>query len=91
MIKFHYYFKNKHIPEHISDRQSSDTGMAMVLICLMGGYYSGQNFYILAAIVLLLVNMTLPTLYRPLARLWIGFSHVLGVVMARLVMMVLFF
>ena len=79
------------IPKHISRDQAKDTGMAMVLICLLIGYFSHKQSFIGAAILLLLVDMTWPSLYRPVGKLWFGLSHMLGTVMSKVVLSILFF
>jgi multisubunit Na+/H+ antiporter MnhG subunit len=79
------------LPKHITRDQAKDTGMAMVLICLLIGYFSHKPGFIGAAILLLLVAMTWPTLYKPAGKLWFGLSHVLGTVMSKIILSILFF
>jgi hypothetical protein len=79
------------IPKNITRDQAKDTGMAMVLICLLIGYFGHKQSFIGAAMLLLLVDMTWPSLYRPVGRLWFGLSHVLGTVMSKVVLSILFF
>jgi len=79
------------IPKQITRDQAKDTGMAMVLICLLIGYFSHKQSFIGAAILLLLVDMTWPSLYMPVGKLWFGLSHMLGTVMSRVVLSILFF
>ena len=79
------------IPETISRDQAKDTGMAMVLICLLIAYIGGKQQFGGIALLLLLINMIWPTLYRPVAKLWFGLSHLLGTVMSKLLLSVLFF
>src|SRR2546423_2237235 len=71
--------------------QSKDTGMAMVLICLLLLLTRKREAYLYAAIALHVVNMTAPMLFRPLAAVWFGLSHVLGAVMSRILLTVVFF
>jgi len=79
------------IPKTVTMDQAKDTGMAMTLIALLIGYCGRKPYGIAAAIALLLAAMTWPTLYRPVARLWFGLSHVLGTVMSKIVLSILFF
>ena len=79
------------IPKHITRDQAKDTGMAMVLICLLIGYLGHKQSFIGAAILLLLVDMTWPAVYKPVGKLWFGLSHVLGTVMSKVVLSILFF
>ncbi|MEW6660690.1 MAG: hypothetical protein AB1424_18770 [Thermodesulfobacteriota bacterium] len=71
--------------------QARDTGMAMVLICLLLAYWWGYPRFLPLAIVLLLLTMTWPKIFRPLAVLWFGFSHVMGSVVSRVFLTILFF
>jgi hypothetical protein len=68
-----------------------DTGMALALLLLLGQLATKREAYAVASGVALLVAMTAPVLLRPLAMVWFGFSHVLGAVMSRVLMTVVFF
>src|SRR6478609_1138907 len=62
----------------ITKEQGKDTGMAMVLLLLLfSGAFKGETL-VTIAIVALIVDMTFPQLYRPVAVLWLGLSHLLG-------------
>lgn len=71
--------------------QARDTGMAMVLICLLLAYWGARPRMVLLAIVLLLVTMVWPQVFRPLAGLWFGLSHLLGAIVSRVILTLLFF
>ena len=71
--------------------QAKDTGMAMVLICLLLGYWGKFPKFLPVAIALLLLTMAWPKAFRPLAGLWFGLSHLLGNVMSRVILTVVFF
>jgi hypothetical protein len=71
--------------------QAKDTGMAMVLICLLLGYWGKFPKFLPVSLVLLILTMAWPTAFRPLAGLWFGLSHLLGSVVSRVVLTVLFF
>jgi hypothetical protein len=77
--------------KYITKEQSKDTGMAMVLICLLLGYFSRNYHLISLAIILLIVNMVVPNVFRPVAKIWLGISHVLGTIMSKLLLTVIFF
>lgn len=79
------------IPEHISRDQAKDTGMAMVLVCLLAGILGARPQFFTASVVLLLLNMTFPGAYRPVAKIWLGLSHLMGTVMSRVILTVVFF
>jgi hypothetical protein len=71
--------------------QAKDTGMAMVLICLLLGYWGMFPKFLPVSLVLLILTMAWPNAFRPLAVLWFGLSHLLGSVVSRVVLTVLFF
>ncbi len=71
--------------------QARDTGMAMVLICLLLAYWGQRPLFLPLAIVLLILTMAWPPVFRPLAVLWFGFSHILGNLVSRLILTILFF
>ncbi len=77
-------------PATITNDQAKDTGMAMVLICLFVAFFADVRFCYGLAIVLLLVNMIWPGAFRPVAGIWLGFSHLLGSVMSRVILGVIF-
>ena len=71
--------------------QAKDTGMAMVLICLLLGYWGKFPKFLPVSLVLLILTMAWPNAFRPLAVLWFGLSHLLGSVMSRVILTVIFF
>jgi len=71
--------------------QAKDTGMAMVLICLILGAWGKFPQFLQVSVALLLVTMIWPNAFRPLATLWFGLSHVLSNIVSRVILTVLFF
>jgi len=71
--------------------QARDTGMAMVLICLLLAYWGQHPRFLPLAIVLLLLTMAWPKIFRPLAVLWFGLSHIMGNVVSKVFLTILFF
>ncbi len=82
--------RNRYFPESISEGQSRDSGMALVLICLLIGFFARKNLFILLSIIFLVVNMTVPALYRPFAKLWLGISHILGTIVSKIILTLIF-
>lgn len=78
------------IPATISPEQAKDTGMAMVLICLLISIWNGRRQFVLAAILFLLINMIRPAIYKPLAKFWFGFSNLLGTIMSKVILTIIF-
>ncbi len=82
---------NRFIPKQVTDREAKDTGMAMTLICLLIAFFGNAHFLYGLAILLLLLNMTWSGLFKPAAKVWLGFSHILGFVMSRVILSIIFF
>ena len=75
----------------ISKKQAGDTGMAMVLILLLTGFFTQNNIYYKIAIPVLLINMIIPMFYYPFAIIWLGFSHLLGTIVSKIILTIIFF
>ena len=65
--------------------------MAMVLLLLLFSAASKRETLVSIAIVALVVDMTVPQLYRPVAVLWLGLSHLLGTVVSKILLTLVFF
>jgi hypothetical protein len=50
-----------------------------------------REILVTVAIIGLVVDMTLPQLYRPVAVLWLGLSHLLGTVLSKILLTLVFF
>ena len=71
--------------------QAKDTGLAVVLILLIIEYVRRPNWLIVAAMAVLVLVMTWPAVFRPLAGVWFGFSHFLGSIVSRIILSIIFF
>ena len=74
-----------------SVEQAKDTGLAMVLILLLSVHLGKKEFLILPAIGVLVVTMTWPAVFTPLARVWFGLSHIMGSVVSKVLLTIVFF
>jgi hypothetical protein len=77
--------------KNITKDQSRDTGMAMVLLLLILFISRKREGLLIGAIALHVLNMIVPQIYRPVAVLWLGFSELLGAVMSRVLLSIIFF
>ncbi len=75
----------------INAKQAGDTGMAMVLIGLLIGLFTGNDLFFKIATFFLVINMIWPTVFRPVARIWLGGSVLLGTVVSKILLTILFF
>jgi predicted membrane protein len=82
---------NKIFTTDISKHQARDTGMAVVLVLLLIGVFS-QNFdYIKIALVALIFTMAIPMIFKYVAVIWLGFSHILGTIVSKIILTAIFF
>jgi hypothetical protein len=75
----------------ITKDQSRDTGMAMVLLLLIIFLARKREGWLFAAMVLHVLNMIVPQIYRPIAVVWLGFSDLLGTVVSKILLSIVFF
>ena len=75
----------------ITRREATDTGMAIVLLCLLGGWVTDHRGWVYASGICLVLNMTWPTIFSLAAKLWLTLSHLMGAVMSKVVLGGIFF
>ena len=75
----------------ITRDQCKDTGMAMTLVLLLLNRSFRQDAWLIGAIAALVIAMTVPQVYRPLAVVWFGLSHLIGMLTSRIVLSAVFF
>ena len=75
----------------LTAKDMSDSGQALVLICLILSLFTGSGFWIWAALAALVVNMANSSYYKGFAFFWLNFSHVLGKAVSFVVMTLEFF
>ncbi len=83
--------ENGIIPKTVTRDQAKDTGMAMVLICLLIAYFGERPRFAVLAILLLIVDMVWPLIFHYPAKLWFGLAHLMGAIVSRILLTVLFF
>lgn len=76
---------------NITRDQSKDTGMAMTLILLLLNRWFRHDAWLMGALAALVIAMAVPQVYRPLAVVWFGLSHLIGMFMSRIVLSAVFF
>ncbi|MFC1565485.1 SxtJ family membrane protein [Candidatus Neomarinimicrobiota bacterium] len=75
----------------ISKNQASDTGLALVLVLLIIGLFTQNNLYYKIAIPVLIINMIFPMFYYPFAVIWLGFSQLLGTIVSKIILTIIYF
>jgi len=74
-----------------SNGQAKDTGLAMVLILLLLAHFGKSQSFLLPAIAVLVMTMTWPAIFAPLAKVWFGLSHLLGGFVSKVLLTFVFF
>jgi Saxitoxin biosynthesis operon protein SxtJ len=75
----------------ITKDQSRDTGMAMVLLFLIAAASRKRPGYLFVAMGLQVIDMIWPQIYRPMAVLWLGLSDLMGAIMSKILLSIVFF
>jgi|WetSurMetagenome_2_1015567.scaffolds.fasta_scaffold719171_2 hypothetical protein len=70
---------------------AKDTGMAVVLVGLIVWLRTKATIAVIISLCILLLTMTFPLVLMPAARLWFGFSRILGMVTSKIVLSLVFF
>ena len=74
-----------------TQNQARDTGLALLLILLLIVYFSENMTLIIPSIGVLVLIMIWPKIFSPLAPFWFGLSSVLGTIISKIVLSLLFF
>jgi hypothetical protein len=86
--------RSKHepiIPLKVTIDQARDTGQAMALLCLIILIFFKQPAFAGSALIVLLINMVRPQVYKPLAKWWFALSNLLSRIVPRILLGVLFY
>jgi hypothetical protein len=74
-----------------SPEKDRNTGMALTLLCLLVFLLGQRNpVWIMLAVALLAVSMTFSTVLRPLAIAWYGLSGLMGSIVSRILVTLIF-
>ncbi len=74
----------------ITIEQSKDTGLAIILILLLVVWLAEKAFLVGPAILVLILTMTCPGIFKPLAHLWFGLSHIMGEIVSKVLLSIVF-
>ena len=75
----------------ITPNQARDTGLALLLILLLIVYFSENVTLIIPGIGVLVLIMVWPKIFSPLAPFWFGLSNLLGTIVSKFILSLLFF
>lgn len=75
----------------ITRDQSRDSGMGVVLLLLLLFVVRKREWYLIGAIAVHVTNMMVPQVYRPVAVVWFGLSDLLGTIVSKILLVIVFF
>lgn len=70
--------------------QAKDTGLALTLILLLIAYFGKHYGLIPFAIGAIALTMICPVIFKPLAVVWFGLSHLLGNIVSKIILTLIF-
>ena len=79
------------LKKKINADQARDTGLAIVLILLIFLLFRISDKLTMGAIVVLVLTMIWPAFFKLPGRLWFGFSEVLGGIISKILLSLIFF
>ncbi|MCF8405330.1 MAG: hypothetical protein K9H58_15405 [Bacteroidales bacterium] len=71
--------------------KSKDTGLAMILILLLLYIWKDNFVFICLAIIFIIAVLVIPGSLKPLAYIWFGLAHILGTIMSKILLSIVFF
>lgn len=79
------------IKTSFTKKEHSDSGLAFLLITILVYFRYRQHFIINIALIELLAVMILPALFYPFTLFWMNLSEILGKLMSKVILTVIFF
>ena len=75
----------------VTKNQSKDTILAFILICCITALIKKDLTFTYGILGLSLMAMTLPQLFKPMAWIWFSFAEIMGTIMSKLILGLVFF
>lgn len=72
-------------------KENTDSGLGLLLILLILGFYFKENLFFKIAIAVVIITMTFPVIIYPFTLLWLNLSDLLGKIMSKVILTVIFF
>ena len=83
---------SKHLPTPKLERQQYvDSGMVLILISLILYLYLRNETIVRLTIILVILNMTVPAVFKPFAKIWFGLSARLGAISSVIILTILYY
>jgi len=78
------------IVRHVSKAQARDTGLAAVLILLLIAHFRESTSLVVPTIIVLVLTMIWPGLFRPAAYVWFSLANILRKIVSSILLTVVF-
>lgn len=75
----------------ISKKMALDSGLALVLISLIVFFITKSIPALYFATGFTVICMTVPSVFKPFAKLWFGLSHIIGTVVSKIILSIVFY
>jgi hypothetical protein len=75
----------------INSNEAKDTGLAIILILLIIEYIRRPGWLTFSTMGVLILTMTWPAAFKPLGRIWFAFSHLLGTIVSKVILTLVFY
>lgn len=79
------------MPEKNQETRNKDAGMAFTLICILAGLFTKKTFFYVPAAAAAVITMVVPACFGPFGILWYKLSEILGAVVSRIFLSLVFF
>ena len=79
------------IKTRFSKKEHTDSGLALLLLTLIVSHWLNQQLFIRLAIAEVLILLIIPVLIYPFTFLWLNISDLLGKVMSKVILFMVFF
>jgi len=78
------------IVKRVTSAQARDTGLAAVLVLLLIAVFKDTDATVLPAVIVLVVNMIWPGIFRPLAYVWFTLANILRKIVSSILLTAVF-
>jgi hypothetical protein len=75
----------------LTSEKNKDTGLVIVLCLLLGYLHSHNPVLIWISVACILVSILFPIILKPVSVVWYGLSEIMGMVVSRILLSVIFF
>jgi len=75
---------------HFTKKEHTDSGLALILLTVITGLFTHEDVFFRITILEVLLLMIAPVVLFPFTFFWLNLSHVLGIVMSKIILSMIF-